>query len=60
MLPLEPVDGSLLQGAVDPHVGDGIDPGTSLMVEIIIVEEGTAVEEAPTPIAHGPFDLAFG
>ena len=56
----EPIDGALFQRAVDAHVGGGIDPGPCLMVEILIVDERTTVEEPFSHVPYRAFDLAFG
>ena len=56
----EPINGSLFQRAVDPHVGGGIDPGPCLMVEILIVDERTTVEEPCSHVPYRAFDLALG
>jgi hypothetical protein len=56
----ESIDGPLFQRAVDPHVGDGIDPGSCLMVEVLIVKELATVEEPFSHVPDGAFDFAFG
>jgi hypothetical protein len=45
---------------MDSHIRDPLEPKLSLVIEIRIVQERTAVDEIAAHIANGPLDVAFG
>ena len=49
-----------LGGAMDPDVGDGVEPVDELRVEIFEVAEVAAKKEVLADIAERPLDLALG
>lgn len=59
---LQPVDGSFLGGAVHPDVGDGVDPGLHLPVQVRVIHEARrGPEVAPEvldPALHPPLGLS--
>jgi hypothetical protein len=45
---------------MDAGVGDGVEPGAQLSVEILEISEGAAEEEVLADVAEGPLDFTFG
>ena len=60
LLLLEAIQRPLLEGAVLPDVGHGLEPVLGLMVQIRVGGEGAAVEEALPQVADRPLHLALG
>ncbi|ABR91471.1 Hypothetical protein mma_2800 [Janthinobacterium sp. Marseille] len=57
---LESVDGPLVRGAMDAHVGHLGLPGAQLLIEVVQVAEGTPRHEVALDILHARLDLALG
>ena len=49
-----------LSRAVDPGVGDGVEPADQLSVEIVEIAEAAAEEEVVADLAERPLDLPLG
>jgi hypothetical protein len=60
LLGVERFGDNTLGGAVDPDVGDGVEPVDQLRVEIFEVAEAATEEEVLSDIAERSLDLALG
>ena len=47
-------------GAVQAHIGHSIEPKLSLVIEIRIMQEGTAVDRIAPHVVDGTLDFPFG
>ena len=57
---LEAVDGTFLRRGVPANVGRALQPARGLLVEIVVVHERAAVEEALANVANRALHLALG
>jgi len=60
LIALEAQSSCLPDGAVTAGVGDLLEPPRALLVQVVVVEERAAVEEALAQIPDRPLDLALG
>jgi hypothetical protein len=58
LVAIESVPRTLARGAVQPHVGDVVEPLLSLLIEIGIIDERPSVDEIVPQVADWSLDFA--